>query len=53
MTEEYRRKEQEFMGRHDSLCEDVSPFECDCSKCPTKELCDWLCDNDPFKGERR
>lgn len=42
MTEEYRRKEQEFMARHDSLCENVSPSLCNCSECPTRELCEWL-----------
>lgn len=46
--EEYRRKEQEFADRHDSLCEDVSPDMCDCSKCPTRELCKWLYDNHPY-----
>lgn len=48
MTEEYREKEQEFMDRHDSLCEDVSPSQCDCSACPTRELCKWLYDNHPY-----
>ena len=43
--EEYRRKEQEFTERHDSLCESTPPEQCDCSKCPTSELCKWLCDN--------
>ena len=47
MLEEYRRKEQEFIERHDSLCETVSPDRCNCSACPTQELCKWLCDNDP------
>ena len=42
MTEEYRRKEQEFMARHDALCENVSPSLCNCSECPTRELCEWL-----------
>lgn len=48
ITEEYRRKEQEFMDCHDSLCEDVSPDLCDCSMCPTRTLCKWLCDNHPY-----
>lgn len=48
MIEEYRKKEQEFMDRHDSLCEDVSPSQCDCSACPTRELCKWLYDNHPY-----
>lgn len=48
MTEEYRRKEQEFVNRHDSLCEDEAPDLCDCSQCPTRELCKWLEDNDPY-----
>ena len=42
LSEEYRRKELEFAARHDSLCENVSPSLCDCSKCPTRELCEWL-----------
>lgn len=38
-SEEYLRKEKEFMDRHDSLCEDVAPDLCDCSVCPTRDLC--------------
>ena len=48
MTEEYRRKEQEFMDRHDSLCEDTPPQLCDCSVCPTRDLCKWLHEYHPF-----
>ena len=47
MTEEYRCKELEFMERTDSLCENTPIHLCDCSKCPTHDLCKWLCDNDP------
>ena len=47
MTEEYKQKELEFMSRTDSLCEDTPIHLCDCSKCPTRDLCKWLCDNDP------
>ena len=43
--EEYLRREKEFADRHDSLCEHKLPYQCDCSQCPTKELCDWLDDN--------
>ena len=46
--EEYRRKEQEFADRHDSLCEDVPHDMCDCSKCPTRELCKWLYESNPY-----
>ena len=28
-----------------ALCEDVSPHDCDCGKCPTQEICQWLCEN--------
>jgi len=42
MTDEYRKKEQEFADRRDSLCENVSPDLCNCSECPTRELCGWL-----------
>lgn len=34
---EYQAKEAEFMARTDSLC--------DCSKCPTRDLCRWLDEN--------
>lgn len=44
MTEEYRQKEQEFMGIP-ALCDNVVPQLCDCTKCPAKGLCDWLCAN--------
>ena len=47
MNDEYRQKELEFFQRHDSLCEDISPDRCDCSKCPTRELCEWLFEHDP------
>lgn len=43
--EEYLRKEKEFADRKDSLCENLPPEQCDCSKCPTKDLCKWLEDN--------
>lgn len=45
--EEYIKMEQAFAARNDSLCENVSPSLCDCSKCPTYELCKWLEDNQP------
>lgn len=48
MLEEYRRKEDEFMERHDSLCENTSPLLCDCSQCPTRDLCKWLEENHPW-----
>lgn len=44
ITEEYRQKEQEFMATP-ALCDHVDPRVCDCSKCPAKDLCDWLCAN--------
>ena len=47
MTEEYREKELEFAQRDGSLCEGISPDLCDCSRCPTRELCNWLCEHDP------
>lgn len=47
MKEEYQRREREFMECHDSLCETIVPEHCDCSACPTRELCNWLCENDP------
>lgn len=45
---EYLIREAEFMARTDALCENQSPSECDCSKCPCKDLCDWLHDESPF-----
>lgn len=48
MLEEYMRKEEEFAERHDSLCENTSPLLCDCSKCPTRDLCKWLEENHPW-----
>lgn len=42
---EYLRKEKEFAVRSDSLCENTPPDQCDCSKCPTKDLCKWLVDH--------
>ena len=47
-SEEYLRKEQEFMDRRDALCEYVPPTLCDCSACPTRDLCKWLEDNNPL-----
>ena len=53
-SEEYLRKEQEFMDRRDALCEYVPPTLCDCSACPTRDLCKWLEDNNPLiHAERR
>ena len=43
--EEYLAKEREFMLMTDALCEDSSPAEVDCNKCPAQELCKWLHDN--------
>lgn len=42
---EYHRKEEEFLARTDALCEMKSPALCNCSKCPCRELCEWLCEN--------
>ena len=39
-VEAYKLREAEFMARTDALCETKNPLECDCSKCPCKELCD-------------
>jgi hypothetical protein len=41
-SEEYKAMEEEFFSRTDSLCENKSPFECDCSQCPARGLCDAL-----------
>jgi hypothetical protein len=43
---EYAEKETEFMARTDALCEDAPPATCDCSVCPCKGLCDWLCSHE-------
>ena len=34
--------EKEFFDNENSLCENKSPKECDCSKCPTRQLCQDL-----------
>lgn len=46
--EEYMSKEAEFVSRTDALCETCNPNLCDCSKCPCKDLCDWLHKESPF-----
>ena len=50
MNDEYRQKELEFLQRQDSLCEDIRIDLCDCSQCPTRDLCNWLCEHDPNIG---
>ena len=45
MNEEYCKKEQEFMMT-EALCDNVPPAQCDCSKCPAQQLCNWLEEND-------
>ena len=35
-NQEYRALEDAFLARHDALCEDKSPLECDCPACPCK-----------------
>ena len=47
-VEEYLIREAEFAARTDALCEHTSPMECDCSKCPCKDLCEWLHKETPF-----
>lgn len=49
--QEYKRREAEFIARTDALCEDTPPAQCDCSKCPCKELCDWLHKESPWKAK--
>ena len=46
--EAYKALEAEFMARTDALCEDTPVSECDCGKCPCKELCDRLHSENPF-----
>ena len=48
-SEEYKLREQEFIARDDALCESTNPRECDCTKCPCKDLCDYLENNSPYK----
>lgn len=45
--QEYRALEDAFLERHDALCEEKSPLECDCPACPCKGMCDTLCAYDP------
>lgn len=43
-NQEHRALEDAFLARrHDALCEDKNPLECDCSACPCKGLCNALC----------
>lgn len=49
----YLAKEKEFISRTDALCENEIPEKCDCKACAVKELCDWICENDPRTRERR
>lgn len=39
---EYLRIEKEFADCRNSLCENTPPQMCDCSKCPTRVLCEQL-----------
>lgn len=41
--EDYRAAEAVFMTDPRALCENVIISECDCSQCPTRELCEALC----------
>ena len=44
--DEYREKEAAFAAAPGALCENVSPAECDCSKCPLREMCAWFDNNE-------
>lgn len=44
----YWQIQEVFSNDDRSHCMDVFPFNCDCSVCPTKGLCEWLCDNGPY-----
>lgn len=46
-ADEYRERENEFMQRTDALCENKPAYECDCSACPCRELCEYLHKYDP------
>lgn len=41
----FKKIEENFMNDSSSLCWDRNPAECDCSACPTKETCKFLCDH--------
>ena len=43
MSELYKKVEAEFAARKDALCENTSPAECNCSACPARQMCEWLC----------
>ncbi len=49
---EYQMMERKFLATTDALCENVSPAKCNCSMCPERELCEWLCANDPNLNRR-
>lgn len=44
--EEYERREDEFAAAEGALCEYADPRQCDCSHCPLKQQCDWLCEHE-------
>lgn len=37
-NQEYRALEDAFLARHDALCEEKNPLECDCPACPCKGI---------------
>lgn len=49
---EYMQVQAAFEARGDALCENTSPTVCNCADCPARKMCEWLCDNDPFREER-
>lgn len=49
IVDEYRKVEAEFSARADALCETVSPATCNCAECPARAMCEWLCENNPYK----
>lgn len=42
----YQEMERQFL-ECSAPCDLVPPRCCDCSACPVRELCEWLCTNDP------
>lgn len=47
--EDYKKLETAFLNAPGSLCEETDPRQCDCSRCPTRDLCRALCEAEVTK----
>ena len=42
-----------FANAPGALCENAPPHICPCDECPLREICEWICANDPYTDEWR